>query len=193
MSPDTGCRLPKSDKILSMNILTEIHRRAGMNTKGKTIYRTAVRGVILRGRNLLMIHSSNVGDYKFPGGGVNEGETHAQALSREIQEECGTFLTQMGREIGAVIEYNIPMENDYDVFKMTSHYYQCDVEDGFGAQKLDGYEKDLGFKPVWIDIENAIQLNKALLHSDHPPEWLRREIFLLEYIQQNLLNQSKFV
>jgi len=177
-----------SDKILSMNILTEIHRRAGINAKGKTIYRTAVRGVILRGTNLLMIHSSNVGDYKFPGGGVDEGETHAQALSREIQEECGTFLTQLGREIGAVIEYSIPMENDYDVFKMTSHYYQCDVEDGFGAQKLDGYEKDLGFKPVWIDIENAVQINKALLHSDNAPEWLRREIFVLEYIQQNLLD-----
>ena len=94
----------------------------------------------------------------------------------------------LGREIGAVIEYNIPMENDYDVFKMTSHYYQCDVEDGFGAQKLDGYEKDLGFKPVWIDIENAVQINKALLHSDNAPEWLRREIFVLEYIQQNLLD-----
>ncbi|MGZ9167132.1 MAG: NUDIX hydrolase [Anaerolineales bacterium] len=170
-----------------MKILTEIHRCAGINTKGKTIYRTAVRGVILRGRNLLMIHSSNVGDYKFPGGGVDEGETHAQALSREIQEECGTFLARLGREIGAVIEYNLPLETDYDVFKMTSHYYECDVEDGFGAQKLDGYEKDLGFKPMWIDIENAVQLNKALLHSDNPPEWLRREIFVLEYIQQNLL------
>jgi 8-oxo-dGTP diphosphatase len=180
-----------SDKILSMQILTVIHRRPGINTEGKTIYRTAVRGVILRGSNLLMIHSSNVGDYKFPGGGVDEGETQAQALGREIQEECGTSLTRIGRKIGAVIEYNLPMENDYDVFKMTSHYYECEVSDHFGLQKLDGYEQDLGFKPTWIDIGNAIQLNKALLHSGNPPEWLRREIFVLEYIRQNLLNQSK--
>jgi 8-oxo-dGTP pyrophosphatase MutT (NUDIX family) len=173
-----------------MNILTEIHRRPGIEVKGKTIHRTAVRGVILRGRNLLIIHSSNVGDYKFPGGGVDEEETHAQALSREIQEECGTSLTRIGRKIGEVIEYNLPMENDYDVFKMTSHYYECEVSDNFGLQKLDEYEKDLGFKPTWIDIDNAIQLNKALLHSDKAPEWLRREIFVLEYIRQNLLNQS---
>jgi 8-oxo-dGTP diphosphatase len=175
-----------SDKILSMNILTEIHRRAGINVKGKTIYRTAVRGVILRGRNLLMIHSSNVGDYKFPGGGVAEGETQAQALSREIQEECGTSVVHIGLEIGSVIEYNIPLETDYDVFKMTSHYYQCEVSDHFGLQKLDGYEQELGFEPVWIDIGYAIQLNKALLHSVKTPEWLGREIFVLEYIQQNL-------
>jgi len=169
-----------------MKVLTEIYRSAGVNTKGKTIYRTAVRGVTLRGRNLLMIYSSNVGDYKFPGGGVDEGESHTQALVREIREECGASVTRVGREIGAVIEYNIPVEDDYDVFKMTSHYYQCDVEDGFGSQKLDGYEQELGLKPVWIDIDTAIHLNKALLHSDQTPEWLQREIFILEYIRQNL-------
>ena len=170
-----------------MKILTEIHRRAGINLKGKTIYRTAVRGVILRGKKLLMIHSASVGDYKFPGGGVDEGETRAQALRREIQEECGMSVMHIGSEIGAVIEYDIPTEKDYDVFKMTSHYYECDVEDDFGTQTLDEYEQDLGFKPVWINIDKAIYLNKALLHSDKVPEWLRREIFALEYIRQNLL------
>ena len=176
-----------SDKISSVNILTEIYRSPGINIKGKTIHRTAVRGVIVRGRNLLMIYSSNVGDYKFPGGGVGDGETHAQALRREIQEECGMCVAYIGSEIGAVIEYNIPMEDNYDVFKMTSHYYQCDVEDGFGIQRLDDYELDLGFKPIWINVEQAIQFNKRLLISKKIPDWLRREIFVLEYIQQNLL------
>jgi len=145
-----------------------------------------VRGVILRGKDLLMIHSANVGDYKFPGGGLGEGETHAQALAREIREECGMYLAHIGHEIGAVIEYNIPIESDYDVFRMTSHYYRCDVDDGFGVQKLDDYEQALGFRPVWIDVGDAVQINKALLHSDRPPEWLRREIFVLEYVLQNL-------
>jgi 8-oxo-dGTP pyrophosphatase MutT (NUDIX family) len=175
------------DTIPPVNILTEIHRSAGVNVKGRTIYRTAVRGVILRGRDLLMVHSANVGDYKFPGGGVAEGESHTQALCREVREECGASILHIGSEIGAVIEYNIPIEKDYDAFKMTSHYYRCDVEGEFGAQKLDDYEQELGFKPVWIDIDKAIQLNKALLHSEEIPEWLRREIFILEYIQQNLL------
>jgi 8-oxo-dGTP pyrophosphatase MutT (NUDIX family) len=173
-----------------MKILAEIHRRPGINLQGKTIYRTAVRGVILRGRELLMIHSSNVGDYKFPGGGVAEGETRVQALSREIQEECGASVSNIGREIGAVIEYNAPIESEYDVFKMTSHYYQCEVGDGFGAQKLDGYEQDLGFRPVWINIERAIQVNKELLDSEKSPEWLKRETFVLEYIQHNLLTHD---
>ncbi len=65
---------------------------------------------------------------------------------------------------------------------MTSHYYRCHVADSFGAQKLNGYERDLGFTPVWMDIEKAIRVNKSLLTSPNAPEWLRREIFLLDYL-----------
>jgi 8-oxo-dGTP pyrophosphatase MutT (NUDIX family) len=178
-----------SDTILSVNVLTEIHRREGVNVDGRTVYRTAVKGVILRGRNLLMIYSSNVGDYKFPGGGVDVGESHAQALRREVQEECGMSLAHVGDEIGAVVEYNFPLEQDYDVFKMTSHYYRCEVKDGFSAQKLNDYEQRLGFKPVWIDIDDAIRANKSLLHSDRRPGWLPREIFVLGYLKQNLFEE----
>ncbi|MBV5347761.1 hypothetical protein JZU46_06070, partial [bacterium] len=48
-----------------MKILTEIHRNKGINIHGKTVHRTAVRAVIRRGRELLMVYSSAVGDYKF--------------------------------------------------------------------------------------------------------------------------------
>ncbi len=171
-----------------MKIFTEIYRTPGVNIRGKTIYRTAVRGVNLRGRNILMIYSSKVGDYKFPGGGVKRGETHAQALCREIEEECGMSLAWIGSEIGVVIEYDFPIELDYDAFKMTSHYYSCEVEGNFGAQRLDDHEQKLGFKPVWINIDQAIQANWALLHAGKFPEWLKRETFALEYIKQNILS-----
>jgi 8-oxo-dGTP pyrophosphatase MutT (NUDIX family) len=165
-----------------MKILTEIHRDKGININGKTIHRTAVRAVILRAHDLLMVYSTNVGDYKFPGGGVDNGESHEQTLARELCEECGASLLSVDGELGAVIEYNFAKEKDFDVFKMTSHYYFCQVSDGFGAQKLDDYERDLGFKPVWVNIDDAISTNKALLNSDKTPKWLRREIFVLEYI-----------
>jgi 8-oxo-dGTP pyrophosphatase MutT (NUDIX family) len=185
VGPDVGYM--KLDKIQIMNILTEIHRNSGVNVHGKTIHRTAVRGVILRDRDLLMIHSTNVGDYKFPGGGVADGETHKQALCREVQEECGMRILYVGSAIGTVIEYDIPIEKDYDVFKMTSHYYRCDAESEFGTQKLDDYEQELGFEPIWISIADALLVNKALLHSDKSPQWLRREIFVLQYILHNIL------
>lgn len=162
--------------------LTTLHRADGINIHGKTIERTAVRAVIQRGQSLLMILSANVGDYKFPGGGMDAGETHEQALRREVSEECGAELSYIGEKIGSVVEYNHAKDVGFETFKMASHYYHCEVTDGFGAQKLDGYERDLGFTPAWIEIDDAIRINKSALITVNAPEWLRREIFVLEYL-----------
>ena len=169
-----------------MPILTTLHRADGVNVHGRTVHRTAVRAVIQRGRDLLLIFSAAMGDYKFPGGGVDAGEAHEQALRREVREECGAELSHFGEEIGSVVEYNHAKDAGFEIFKMTSHYYRCEVMNGFGAQTLDGYERDLGFTPVWIAIDDAIRINKSLLASANPPEWLKREIFLLEYLRENL-------
>ncbi len=171
-----------------MNILTEIYRSPGVNINGRTVYRTAVKGVVLRGRNLLLVYSSKVGDYDFPGGGLQEGETHAEGLDREIREECGMLVAHIGSEIGAVIEYDTPIEPDYDVFKMISHYYYCDVQEEPMPQKLEDYEQELGCTPVWVDIDHALQVNESFLQSDREPKWLKKNIFVLEYIKQNLLS-----
>jgi 8-oxo-dGTP pyrophosphatase MutT (NUDIX family) len=104
-------------------------------------------------------------------------------LTRELREECGASLLSVDGELGAVIEYDFAEEVEYDIFKMTSHYYFCRAEDGFGTQKLDDYEKDLGFKPVWVEIDFAISTNHSLLGLPNPPEWLEREIFILEHIK----------
>lgn len=169
-----------------MQILTEIHRAEGINTHGRAILRTAVRAVILRGRELLMVYSSNVGDYKFPGGGVDTGESHLQALARELLEECGASLLSMDGELGAVIEYNFAEEKEHDVFKMTSYYFFCQIREELGSQKLDGYENDLGFQPVWISIDEAILANRSLLDTNDIPQWLHREIFVLEHIKHSM-------
>lgn len=39
-------------------------------------------------------------------------------------------------------------------------------------------------KPHWISIREALHSNRSLLESASPPEWLRREIFMLEYLQR---------
>ncbi|NLO09481.1 MAG: NUDIX domain-containing protein [Clostridiales bacterium] len=46
-----------------------------------------------------MIHT-NRGDYKFPGGGVNQNESRLVALIREIEEESGYVVKAVDRQIG---------------------------------------------------------------------------------------------
>jgi len=172
-----------------MQILTEIFRNPGVDIHGKTDHRAAVRAVVIRERELLMVYSPVNGDYKFPGGGVEKNEKPEFALRREVEEECGMNLTRILEDIGCVVEYAIPMKTEFDVFKMTSSYYLCEIDSAVKAQRLDAYEKDLGFQPIWVDIDIATQTNKAILRTKtkRPPQWTAREVFMLEYIQKNLL------
>jgi 8-oxo-dGTP pyrophosphatase MutT (NUDIX family) len=169
-----------------LRLLKEIYRKDNLNLSGRTIYREAVRGIIRKGNKLLMVYSSKDGDYKFPGGGVNTGETYEEALMREIREECGAMVTCIRSEFGMVIEYAKPKEPEYDVFKMASRYYLCDIDPVLRDQILDDYEEKLGFKPVWIDIDSAIEANKKLIESERHdiPGWTRRELFVLELLKK---------
>lgn len=172
-----------------MELLKEFSHVERLNKKGKLITRKAVRGIILNNEKVLMIFSSENGDYKFPGGGVETGETREETLIREVQEECGALVSKIEKGIGKVIEYNKPLEKEYDIFKMTSYYYICKVEENYCELSLDQYEEELGFKPVWIDINEAIQKNKLIINSNfrNIPRWTKRETFVLEYIKEKLV------
>jgi 8-oxo-dGTP pyrophosphatase MutT (NUDIX family) len=175
-----------------MKILTEIFRDKGLDIHGKTDQRAAVRAVVIRGTTLLMVYSPVNKDYKFPGGGVDENENPEIALKREVAEECGMNLIRILQGIGCIVEYAFPMKGSFDVFKMTSSYYLCEVDSVLEAQRLDQYEEELGFQPVWVDINSAIQANKVILKSEtkRSPEWTAREVFMLEYIKEHYLNST---
>jgi len=172
-----------------MQTLTEIFRDKDVDTFGKTVHREAVRAVTFREKSLLMIYSPVNGDYKFPGGGVGKNESPEDALKREVREECGARLVRILQEIGCIVEYSFPIEHDYDVFKMTSSYYLCEFDSVLEEQRLDPYEEELGFQPVWVDIATAIQTNKAILQArdKKPPRWTAREAFMLEYLKEHCI------
>lgn len=167
----------------SMKLLTTIFRQENINLQGKTFFREAVRGIIFCEGKLLMIYSPVNGDYKFPGGGVDVGESHHEALRREISEECGTTMAQVTGELGKVLEYAIDIKEDYETFKMNSYYYFCEINGDLGMQKLDDYEEELGFCPLWVDVPTALETNKKVLAESNPaPWWIRREVFVLEML-----------
>lgn len=169
-----------------MKLLTEIYRKEGAKREGKTLYREAVRAIIVRDRKLLMIYSGKNGDYKFPGGGVDGFENYSETLVREVLEEAGARIDRLLGEFGKVIEYDIPQEPDYEVFRMTSMYFYCHVHPELSDQRLDPYEADLDFCPVWVDIDTAIQANTRILDSGllEIPRWTARETFVLKQLKQ---------
>jgi len=150
-----------------------------------TVEREAVRAIIMRNNKILMIASS-MEDYKLPGGGVEQGENHEAAVTREVEEETGFTVTYVKDYLGKIVERRLDLYKKDQVFEMTSHYYICEIDEKQGALRLDEYEKDLNFHPVWLQISDAIKTNEKLLseRKDKDSGWLYRELFVLKEISK---------
>ncbi|MFD7157041.1 NUDIX domain-containing protein [Kribbella sp. NPDC059898] len=149
---------------------------------GRTIERTAVRGVLRRGDELLLLASRH-GDYKFPGGGVEPGESFEQALRREFQEECGYDGILVGPELATTREELPARDAEYDVFAMTSYYLTCSGGEPGRPQNLEAYEADLELTPVWVTVADALATNRRVLAGGvGVMRWLVREIAVLEWL-----------
>jgi 8-oxo-dGTP pyrophosphatase MutT (NUDIX family) len=160
---------------------------------GRVIERTAVRGVLFRGRELLLLASRH-GDYKFPGGGTEADETPQEALVRELTEECGVTGVRIGEVLVRATERRAAREEGA-VFTLVNVYFHTEMPDVSAEDQkdtglapppeMDGYEIALQLAPEWIDVETALMTNRRLLTSWTDEEvaarapWLERETGVL--------------
>lgn len=153
----------------------------------KVNHREAVRAVIFKENKILLIHS-NLGDYKFPGGGVEEDESHKDALKRELAEETGYINCVIKEKIGVVVERYIDEYDQKVYFQMNSHYYLCELIDQEKvAQQLDDYERVQDYKPKWMTLYDSIIQNEMAIHQLEKNSWINRENYVLKELK-NLMN-----
>ncbi len=144
--------------------------------------RVAVRAVVIKNDNVLLL-SSNRGDLKFPGGGIEADESYEAALEREMREETGFKSIEVVKKLGVVSERKIDDYDENHVFEMISHYYTCHVTGEKEQQNLDDYEAELEFKPTWVSIDEAIRLNNIYItNNPDQPGWAKRENMVLELL-----------
>lgn len=126
-----------------------------------------VAAVIRRGDHVFAT-ARGYGDYKgqweFPGGKVETGETPQQALAREIQEELDVLI-EVGDRI-ATIEY------DYPAFHLSMDCFWC---------------KQIGGKFVLKEATDARWLTKENLHS---VQWLPADLTIIDEIRKQLENNA---
>ncbi len=80
-----------------------------------------VVAAIIREGNSIFATQRGYGDFEggweFPGGKVEPGETHQEALVREIREELQAEID--------IEDFFMTVEHDYDSFHLTMHCYLC--------------------------------------------------------------------
>jgi 8-oxo-dGTP diphosphatase len=149
----------------------------------RIVRREAVRALIRRGDELLMVHSIVAGDYKCPGGGIEPGESPADALVREVGEECGLDVVRVAGTPTIVVEERRPGQEPAVVLSMQSSYHECVVDHGrHPPRDLDPYEAALGFEPAWVTLEHAVRVDAEVLARGGAQPWVARELAVLRVL-----------
>lgn len=140
--------------------------RKDYNPNGTAYKRPSVRAIIVRGDEVLMIHSQKYGYYKFPGGGIESGESHAEALVREVKEESGYLVKpETIEEFGRVLRRKRDEKDPDAYFEQENFYYFCEVEENPGETNQDDYEAEEGFTPCFLKPFEAHVHNRYLRYS----------------------------
>lgn len=157
--------------------------------------RPSVRGIIFSGGKIGLVHSLKYDYYKFPGGGIEEGESHSQALYREVLEETGIQIHPGSvKEYGQIIRKEKGLQDD--LFIQENFYYLARPL-GIKKQKLDDYEAEEEFTLEWVSLEHAIDVNENHDHKgkcDIPNglHMIQRETAVLKkLLEENETNKNE--
>lgn len=165
-----------------MRMLFELDTK-DYDPNGQPFVRPSVRGIILRNGRIAMVHSLKYNYYKYPGGGIHQGESLTDTLIREVREEAGLqVIPHSIREFGMV--HRVQKGENEEIFIQDNYYFLCDTEDTPLPQELDGYEAEEGFTLEWVDPRHAIHTNRHMPHGPKDPVMLEREARVLEILMQ---------
>ena len=102
-----------------------------------------VAAIIRKDSKIFCCQKGNKGEcaykWEFPGGKIEPGETHEQALIREIKEELNCIIK--------VNNFITTINYEYNTFSVTLHFYLCELVEGM---------------PILIEHKNSMWCHKDL-------------------------------
>lgn len=174
-----------------MRLLFELDKKDYAECE-RTFVRNSSRSIIVNNDLVAMVHSLKYDYYKFPGGGIEKGETAVEALIRETLEESGlVIIPESIKEYGYVHRVQRSETDRTERFVQDNYYYLCAVKDKVVQQKLDDYESDESFTLEYVKPETAIYTNRFKNHGPKDQVMLEREARVLEMlIEENILSEA---
>ena len=139
-----------------------------------------IRGIVIQDGKLAM-QKSTVGEYKIPGGGVENHESFEVALGRELLEEVGLVLVKDSmKELGEITEIRRDIFEPDTKYICHSLFYSCSVTEERLPMKPTESEKKRGYHLEWETPERICMVNEEL--GNEP--WIKRDTAFIKMLLQ---------
>lgn len=157
------------------------------NPTDSVFRRPSARAIIIKNNIIALVYSVKEKYYKFPGGGIKDGEDLIAALAREVKEEVGLIVKpETISEFGSVMRRQKSNYIENTIFEQENYYFWCECEETVVDQNLDDYEKVAEFTLKYVDIDKAIKVNSEYKSDDLFNEiMIQREMKVLELIKNS--------
>lgn len=140
----------------------------------------STRGIICRDGKYAMQLGGD-GEYKIPGGGLEDGESYMEALCREVAEETGLVVDEEKvRFLGETVEIRRDIREADKKYVKRSLVYLCDVKEERVEIKMTESEIKRGYHPVWADLDTILSQNHRMIKED----WQLRDTRILELLRE---------
>jgi len=148
-------------------------------------YRQGVIGIITNNRDqflLVQMVTYGEGQWRFPGGGVDEGETHQQALLRELKEELDTDKFEIIKESTQLVEYDWPLNVVIDQIKNKNRFFRGQQQKQFLVNFV-GETEDIKPDPSELRAIKWVDYNDLPSHFVFDNQWGVAEKTIKELLQ----------
>ncbi|MDR2465535.1 MAG: NUDIX domain-containing protein [Streptococcaceae bacterium] len=117
-------------------------------------------------KEICLIKAPN-GAYFLPGGEIEAGETHSEAIARELIEETG-FKAEIGAFYGQADEYYYSRNRD------TYYYNPAFIYECLSFEKI-GERTEKKSVPEWFEVEKALEKLKRGSHKWGLQQWINSQ------------------